>query len=74
MKHYLKLNGRFLSFSVDKAFSSVIDGLLLVDLHETDPKILNRFVGQRYLSKVREEKRSGKQRSGATHKQVEPGA
>jgi putative hemolysin len=74
MKHYLKLNGRFLSFSVDKAFSSVIDGLLLVDLHETDPKILNRFVGRRYLSKVREEKRSGKRRSGATHKQVESGA
>jgi hypothetical protein len=67
------LNGRFLSFSVDKAFSSVIDGLLLVDLHETDPKILNRFVGRRYLSKVREEKRSGKRRSGTTHKQVESG-
>lgn len=74
MKHYLKLNGRFLSFSVDKAFSSVIDGLLIVDLYKTDPKILNRFVGRRYLSKVREEKRSRERRTGLTPKQVEPGA
>ena len=50
-----------------------IDGLLIVDLHKTDPKILNRFVGRRYLAKAREEKKSGERRAGAIPKQVEPG-
>ncbi len=45
MKHYLKLSGKLLSFNVDKAFSGVVDGLLYVDLRETDSKILNRFIG-----------------------------
>lgn len=45
LKHYLKLSGKLLSFNVDKAFSGVVDGLLYVDLRETDPKILNRFIG-----------------------------
>lgn len=45
LKHYLKLNGKLLSFNVDKAFSDVVDGLLMVDLRETDPKILKRFIG-----------------------------
>lgn len=45
LKHYLKLNGRLLSFNLDKAFSNTLDGLLLVDLRQTDPKILKRFIG-----------------------------
>ena len=45
LKHYLKLNGRLLSFNLDKAFSNALDGLLLVDLRQTDPKILKRFIG-----------------------------
>ena len=46
IKHYLKLNGRFLAFNRDKAFSDVIDGLVLVDLLKTDPKIIQRFLGR----------------------------
>jgi putative hemolysin len=45
IKHYLKLNGEFLAFNLDKAFSNVIDGLIWVDLMKTDPKLLERFVG-----------------------------
>lgn len=52
LKHYLKLNGKLLSFSVDKAFSGVVDGLLYVDLRETDPKILNRFIGTQKSSTI----------------------
>ncbi|MBW2611438.1 MAG: lysophospholipid acyltransferase family protein [Deltaproteobacteria bacterium] len=52
LKHYLKLNGKLLSFNVDKSFSNVVDGLLFVDLRETDPKILNRFIGAKNLSPV----------------------
>jgi putative hemolysin len=50
LKHYLKLNGKLLSFNVDKVFSGVVDGLLYVDLRETDPRILNRFIGTQNLS------------------------
>lgn len=46
VKHYLKLNGRFLAFNVDKAFADVIDGLVFVDLLKTNPKILQRFLGK----------------------------
>jgi len=46
LKHYLRLNGTILSFNVDKEFSSVIDGLILVDLTETDPKLLTKYMGE----------------------------
>lgn len=46
LKHYLRLNGTILSFNVDKEFSSVIDGLILVDLTETDPKLLAKYMGE----------------------------
>jgi putative hemolysin len=74
IKHYLKLNGKFLSFSVDKAFSSVIDGLLVVDLYETDPKILARFVGKRYLARVESEKRSRASGDQSLDKQIDSDA
>lgn len=46
LKHYLKLNGVLLSFNVDPAFSDVIDGLILVDLTKSDPKLLQRYFGK----------------------------
>ncbi len=46
LRHYLKLNGYLISFNVDKAFSSVVDGLLIVDLTQTDEKLLKRFMGK----------------------------
>ncbi|MGC6423897.1 MAG: lysophospholipid acyltransferase family protein [Lentimonas sp.] len=46
LKHYLKLSGVLLSFNVDPAFSDVIDGLILVDLTKTDPKVLQRYFGK----------------------------
>jgi putative hemolysin len=52
LKHYLKLNGELLSFNLDKAFSNALDGLLMVDLRQTDPKILNHFIGPQGAEKV----------------------
>ncbi len=46
IKHYLRLGGRMLGFNVDPSFSDVVDGLILVDLTQTETKILERFVGQ----------------------------
>jgi putative hemolysin len=47
IKHYLKLNGQFLAFNLDKDFANVIDGLVWVDLLKTDEKIIERFLGAR---------------------------
>lgn len=46
LKHYLRLNGTILSFNVDKDFASVIDGLILVDLTETDRRLLAKYMGE----------------------------
>ena len=46
LRQYLKLNGNLISFNVDKAFASVVDGLLMVDLTQTDPRLLKRFMGE----------------------------
>ena len=34
-----------LSFNVDHKFNGCIDGLVLVDFLETDPKLLKRYMG-----------------------------
>ncbi|NJN97150.1 MAG: hypothetical protein HC875_25170 [Anaerolineales bacterium] len=44
LKQYLKFGARVLAFNVDPDFANVIDALVLVDLTETDPKILRRYV------------------------------
>ena len=46
VRQYLKLGGRLLEFSVDPKFSRVLDGLVVVDLLETDPRILQRYMGK----------------------------
>lgn len=54
IRHYLKVNGRILTFNVDRRFSRVIDGLIVVDLTRTEPRLLARFLGaegsKRFLS------------------------
>lgn len=54
IKHYLKLNGQFIAFNIDRDFSDAIDGLVVVDLIQTDPKILQQFMGKAgYASYIR---------------------
>lgn len=50
LRHYVKLNARFLSFNVDADFSDVLDGLMVVDLLETDPKTIRFFMGSKQAS------------------------
>ena len=45
IKHYLKLNGRFLAFNLDWAFANVVDGLVWVDLIKTEWKMRHHFMG-----------------------------
>ncbi len=49
LKQYLKLGGKLLGFNLDPDFSDVLDGLILVDLTKTDPKILKRYMGDKGL-------------------------
>ena len=46
LKHYLRLSGTILSFNVDKAFSSVLDGLIMIDVVEADPRLPSKFMGE----------------------------
>lgn len=46
LKHYLNLGGRLLSFNIDKKFGDSMDGLILVDLLQSDPRTLQRYFGK----------------------------
>jgi putative hemolysin len=46
LRQYLKLGGKLLGFSVDRKFSNVLDGLIVVDLTRTDRKMLERYLGR----------------------------
>ena len=45
MKQYLKLGGKLLGFNVDPNFSETLDGLVLVDLRQTEVSMLRRYMG-----------------------------
>jgi putative hemolysin len=44
LKQYLKLGGKLVSFNIDPSFGNVLDGLIMVDLTGTDPKLLKRYM------------------------------
>jgi len=46
LRQYLRLGGKLLAFNVDPEFSGALDGLILVDLTRTDPKLLERYLGK----------------------------
>jgi putative hemolysin len=45
LRQYVRLGGRIAAFSLDRNFSNVLDGLLVVDLRETTPKLLAKYMG-----------------------------
>ncbi len=45
LKQYLKLGGQLLAFSADRKFANALDGLIMVDLRASDPRILARYLG-----------------------------
>ena len=53
LKHYLKLNGELLAFNVDTDFGSCVDGLIMVDMLKTDPKLLKSYMGERQMMEYR---------------------
>jgi len=45
LRQYLRLGGRLLGFNVDPQFSNALDGLIMVDLIDTDPAVLRKYMG-----------------------------
>ena len=46
LRQYLKLDGKLLGFNIDRSFGDVLDGLIYIDLRETDLRILERYMGR----------------------------
>ena len=46
LKQYAKIGGRLVGFNLDRKFSDVVDGLVIVDLRQTDPSVLERYMGK----------------------------
>lgn len=46
LKQYAKVGGKLLGFNVDRKFSDVLDGLVVVDLRQTDAGVLDRYMGK----------------------------
>jgi putative hemolysin len=45
LKQYLKLGGKLLGFNIDPNFSDALDGLVLVDLRQTEASMLRLYMG-----------------------------
>ncbi|MGA7294830.1 MAG: GNAT family N-acyltransferase [Terriglobales bacterium] len=46
LKQYAKVGGRLVGFNLDRKFSDVVDGLVIVDLRRTDATVLERYMGK----------------------------
>jgi putative hemolysin len=46
LRQYAKIGGKLVGFNVDRQFSNVLDGLVVVDLRKTDSAMLERYMGR----------------------------
>ncbi len=46
IRQYAKLGGKLVGFNLDRKFSDVVDGLVIVDLLQTEPSVLDRYMGK----------------------------
>jgi len=54
LRQYTKIGGRMVGFNVDRKFSNVLDGLVVVDLRKTEPAVLERYMGREAAGRFRE--------------------
>lgn len=54
LRQYAKIGGRLLGFNVDRKFSNVLDGLVVVDLRKTDSSVLERYLGREAAAQFRQ--------------------
>ena len=53
IKQYAKLGGKLVAFNLDRKFSNVVDGLVVLDLRQTNPTMLERYMGREGLAGFR---------------------
>lgn len=46
LRHYIRLGGKMIGFSIDRSFSDGLDGLIMVDLTKCDVKLLRHYMGK----------------------------
>ncbi len=61
LRQYLQLGGTVLGFNVDRAFSDVVDGLMVVDLARLAPAQLQKYLGPEGATAFREHHKLKKQ-------------
>lgn len=54
IRQYAKVGGKILGFNVDRKFSDVLDGLVVVDLRQTESGLLERYMGREGLATFRD--------------------
>jgi hypothetical protein len=54
LKQYIRLGGKLLSFNVDQEFGNALDGLILVDLTQTEDRVLAKYMGKRGFEKFKD--------------------
>jgi putative hemolysin len=54
LRQYAKIGGKLLGFNVDRKFSNALDGLVVVDLRETNPAVLERYMGREAAAKFQQ--------------------
>lgn len=54
LRQYAKIGGKMLSFNVDRKFSNVLDGLVVVDLRQTEASVLERYMGREWAARFRQ--------------------
>jgi putative hemolysin len=53
LRQYGRVGGKLLAFNVDRNFSNVLDGLILVDLRQAGPAVLERYMGREQAAQFR---------------------
>ena len=54
LRQCAKVGGRLLGFNVDRKFSNVLDGLVVVDLRKIEPVVLERYMGREHAARFRQ--------------------
>jgi hypothetical protein len=54
LRQYAKIGGKLLGFNVDRRFTNVLDGLVVVDLRQTEPAVLERYMGRDAATRFRQ--------------------
>jgi putative hemolysin len=53
IKQYAKVGGKLVGFNLDRKFSDVVDGMVIVDLRQTEPSVLERYMGKEGYAQFR---------------------